>query len=184
MGIQGDKNHLGLVLSGQPVLIQSANIFVTQPKIKDIVLFGEEDFLIAVQMLIKMEQFTKMIKEGNADFVHIDVMDGIFVPNISFGACVYKSVRNQSKLFFDVHLMITEPQRYIEDFVKAGADSVTVHVEATEKITECIELIHSIGIKAGLALNPETDVEKIMPYVNDVDMILVMQNRLVWHGMQ
>ncbi len=116
----------------------------------------------------------KKCEEGGATWLHIDVMDGMFVPNISFGAVVYGPLRKHSNLFFDVHLMIMNPERYIENFVKAGADSITIHVEATENVKETIDLIHSYGIKAGISLNPETDVDKIEPYLDMVDMVLVM----------
>lgn len=114
------------------------------------------------------------IEKAGAQWLHIDVMDGIFVPNISFGACVYKCIRKMSNLFFDVHLMITEPERYIKDFAEAGADMITFHVEATEKAEECIELIHSLGKKAGIAVNPETPVDAVFPYIGKADMFLVM----------
>ncbi len=108
------------------------------------------------------------------DFLHIDVMDGVFVPSISFGFPIIESIRKQCNLIFDVHLMITEPIRYIERFAKAGADIITVHVEACKDLKETLNVIKGLGVKCAVSINPKTDAEVLRDYINDVDMILLM----------
>lgn len=116
----------------------------------------------------------KKIDAAGCDWIHIDVMDGIFVPNISFGMPVIKAIRSCTDKFFDVHLMIKEPIRYVQEFKKAGAELLTVHVEACENVKETIDAIHGERMQAGLACNPETDVKEVLPYIEDVEMILIM----------
>ena len=119
-------------------------------------------------------QEMKKTEENGAAYIHFDVMDGMFVPSISFGMPVLASINDATEQFMDAHLMVQEPIRYVEAFQKAGADYVTVHLEACEDVKTTLDKIHACGMKAGLAVNPETDVKELVPYLEDVEMILIM----------
>lgn len=116
----------------------------------------------------------KRIEETDAEYVHIDIMDGQFVPNISFGADVVASMRKHSKLVFDCHLMVVDPERYVEAYAQAGADIMTIHTESTKHIHGALQKIKAAGMKAGVVINPGTPVSALKPVLNLVDQVLIM----------
>ena len=121
-----------------------------------------------------LQRETEMINNSQADWFHLDIMDGIFVPNISFGIPVVEAIDRHARKPLDVHLMIEDPDRYLEDFHRAGADLLTVHVEACRHLHRSIQKIHSLGIKAGVSLNPHTPISSLEAIIQDVDLVLIM----------
>lgn len=121
-----------------------------------------------------LERDTRMIDRSAAQWIHIDVMDGVFVPNISFGFPIMGAIRRASGKFLDVHLMIVEPERYVERFAEAGARLITVHHEAVENMPECLNLMRRSRVMTGVSIKPATPVSALEPYLDDVDVVLVM----------
>jgi len=124
--------------------------------------------------LLKLEEQIKVVEENGADYIHVDIMDGHFVPNITFGPIIVKTLKKITDLPMDVHLMISEPDKYIKEFADAGADIITVHQETCTHLHRTIQLIKNNGAKAGISLNPATEVSTITTITSDLDLVLLM----------
>lgn len=133
---------------------------------------------------LQLQQTCTMLNESKADWFHLDIMDGRFVPNISFGIPVVNAIKKATSKILDVHLMIVEPEKYIDDFKKAGADSITVHVEACPHLHRNIQQIKGLGLKAGVALNPHTPVNLLENILQDIDTVLLMSVNPGFGGQQ
>lgn len=132
----------------------------------------------------KLDKEIRMLNESEAEWIHLDVMDGIFVPNISFGIPIVEAVRKLSGKYLDVHLMIQHPDKYVEAFYKAGADNIIVHYESDHDLKTTLKKIRSLGIHSSVSINPQTPVSRIFPYLEDVDMVLVMSINPGFGGQQ
>ncbi len=121
-----------------------------------------------------LREDVRLVEEAGADWLHIDIMDGHFVPNLTMGPDVVKSIRKNSKLFFDCHLMITDPEKYAPAFINAGAELITFHAECVEDMDTLADKLHDLGVKVGISVNPATPIDRVLDVLDKIDLVLIM----------